>query len=134
MIERWLARVHPRLQSLRRITSETGLARATVRKYAFSDTFPRHGLRGPFPSILDHYLDHLHTRLTEGCENAMQLWREVRGLGFLGTPKQVRRWLSERRSRPAKTTARKGKTACRSRSGLRAPSTVHKAAVVASGA
>lgn len=96
MIERWLARVHPRLkllppvgtpipsirrtkasprtpaealvraaavgrweglyddvrrrraagQSLRQITRETGLARATVRKYAFAERFPRHGRRG----------------------------------------------------------------------------------------
>ena len=134
MIERWLARVHPRLkqlpamrpsspstrrtraylrapsealsraaargrweafydevqrrraegQSLRRIHRETGLARATVRKYTFSASFPRYGLRGPGPSILDPYLDHLHARLAEGCENAMQLWREARDLGFAG--------------------------------------------------
>ena len=93
-------------QSLRRIHRETGLARATVRKYAFSASFPRHGLRGPGPSILDPYLDHLHARLAEGCENAMQLWREARDLGFCGTEKQIRRWLSERRTRPAKTTTR----------------------------
>ena len=93
-------------QSLRRINRETGLARATVRKYAFSASFPRHGLRGPGPSILDPYLDHLHARITEGCENAMQLWREARELGFSGTEKQIRRWLSERRTRPAKTTTR----------------------------
>ena len=97
MIERWLARVHPRLkrlppvmapapstrrttayprapaealaraaavgrwealhdegrrcraagQSLRRINRETGLARATIREYAFAERFPRHGRRGP---------------------------------------------------------------------------------------
>jgi transposase len=160
MIERWLARVHPRLkqlpamrpsppstrrtrayprapsevltraaargrwaafydevqrlraegQSLRRIHRETGLARATVRKYAFSASFPRHGLRGPGPSILDPYLDHLHARLAEGCENAMQLWREARDLGFCGTEKQIRRWLSERRAQPAKTTTRQWQT------------------------
>jgi transposase len=157
MVERWLARVHPRLkqlpampppspstrrtrpyprapgetlaraaardrwearyddvrrrraegQSLRRINRETGLARATVRKYAFADSFPRHALRGPRPSILDPYLDRLHARLGEGCENALQLWRELRDLGFLGTSRQVRRWLSERRTRPAKTTIRR---------------------------
>ncbi len=155
MVERWLARIHPRLrqlpmvtssstrrtrayprapaealaraaavgrwealyadvrrrrvegQSLRRINRETGLARATVRKYAFADRFPRDVSRGPGPSLLDPYLDHLHARLGEGCENAMQLWREVQELGFLGTPKQVRRWLSERRTHPAKTTIRR---------------------------
>ena len=94
-------------QSLRRINRETGLARATVRKYAFAEQFPRHGLRGPEPSILDPYLDHLHTRLAEGCGNAMRLWRELRALGFPGTPKQVLRWFGEHRTRPAKTTIRR---------------------------
>ena len=157
MIERWLARVHPRLkllppitapapstrrtrayprapaealaraaavdrweelyddirrrrtagQSLRRINRETGLARATVRKYAFAERFPRHGRRGPGRSILDPHLDHLHARHGEGCENAAQLWRELRVCGFPGTVKQIRRWLSERRTRPARTTIRR---------------------------
>lgn len=96
--------------SLRRINRETGLARATVRKYAFAEHFPRHGLRGPGPSILDPYLDHLQARLNDGCENAMQLWRELRDLGFSGTPKQIGRWLEERRTRPAKTTIRRWQT------------------------
>ena len=123
MVERWLARVHPRLkllpavtlaspsiqrvtaylrapsemiaraavrrrweaayddvrrrhaegQSLRRINRETGLARATVRKYAFAASFPRNGMREPKPSMLDPFLGHLHGRFDEGCKNAAQL-------------------------------------------------------------
>lgn len=34
----------------------------------------------------------------------MQLWRELWERGFAGTVKQVRRWLSERRTRHARTT------------------------------
>ncbi|WP_080577129.1 ISL3 family transposase [Methylorubrum extorquens] len=160
MVERWLARVHPRLkllppitapapstqrirayprspaetlaraaaagrweelyddvrrrradgQSLRQINRETGLARATVRKYAFAERFPRHGRRGPGCSILDPHLDHLHARQAAGCENAMQLWHELRSRGFAGTVKQIRRWLSERRTCPARTTIRRLQT------------------------
>jgi hypothetical protein len=160
MIERWLARAHPRLkqrppvppsaaptrrthayprapaealaraaalgrwedlyddvrrrcaagQSLRRINRETGLARATVRKYAAAERYPRHGRRGPQPSIIDRDLDHLHTRLGAGRGNAMQLWRELRERGFPGTEKQVGRWLAERRTRPAKTAIRRLRT------------------------
>lgn len=91
-------------QSLRQINCETGLARATVRKYAFSERLPRHGRRGPGRSVLDPYLDYLHTRHGKACENAMQLWRELRGLGFPGTARQIRRWLAERRTRPARKT------------------------------
>ncbi len=97
-------------QSLRRINRETGLARATICKYTFAERFPRHGRRGPGRSILDPHLDHLHARLGEGCESAMRLWRELRALGFPGTVKQVRRWLSERRTRAAKTTIRRLRT------------------------
>jgi transposase len=156
MVERWLARVHPRLkrlpavapsppsiqrvtafprapsemlaratarrrweaayddvrrrhaegQSLRRINRETGLARATVRKYAFAESFPRNGMREPKPSMLDPYLGHLHARLDEGCENATRLWRELQDLGFGGTAKQVHRWMSERRAGSAGATIR----------------------------
>jgi transposase len=34
---------------------------------------------------------------------AAALWREIRARGFTGTAKQIRRWLSERRTKPAKT-------------------------------
>ena len=99
-------RRHAKGQSLRRINRETGLARATVRKYAFAESFPRNGVREPKPSMLDPYLGHLHIRLDEGCENAAQLCRELQDLGFGGTSKQVRLWLSERRAGPAGTTLR----------------------------
>ena len=56
--------------------------------------------------MLDPYLGHLHIRLDEGCENAAQLWRELQDLGFGGTAKQVRLWLSERCAGPAGTTIR----------------------------
>ncbi|ACB81864.1 transposase, IS204/IS1001/IS1096/IS1165 family protein [Methylorubrum populi BJ001] len=40
----------------------------------------------------------------------MQLWRELRSRGFAGTVKQIRRWLPERRTRPARTTIRRLQT------------------------
>ena len=61
----------------------------------------------PGPSILDPYLGHLEARLAEGCENASALWRDLKELGFAGSAKQVRRWLNERRTGPAKTTPHK---------------------------
>ena len=99
-------RRHAEGKSLRRINRETGLARATVRKYAFAESFPRNGMREPKPSMLDPYLGHLHARLDEGCENAARLWRELQDLGFGGTAKQVHRWMSERRAGSARATIR----------------------------
>ena len=45
--------------------------------------------------------------MTQGCENAMELWRELRGGGFVGTHRQVHRFVAEHRTRPARRTARK---------------------------
>lgn len=160
IVERWLARVHPRLeqlppaknpdflgppdqtcprasaevlaraavvgrreglyddvqrgraagQSLRRINRETGLARARVRRNAFAERFPRLGRRGLGRSHLDPRLNHLHARYAEGRGNAIQLWRELRAVGFPGTVKQIRRWLSKRRTQLARTTAARYRT------------------------
>lgn len=50
---------------------------------------------------------HLERRMVEGFEDAMTLWREVRDQGYEGTPRQVQRFVAERRSAPAPRTARK---------------------------
>jgi transposase len=107
---RWLARyeeVRRRFQAgekLLAISRALGLARSTVRRYAHAEHFPERAVRVPPPSILDPYLSHLEARLAQGCENAMALWRELQALGFGGTPKQVQRWVSQRRTVPAKST------------------------------
>jgi transposase len=78
------------------------LARGTVRQYAQAEDFPERAPR-PSHSIIDPHLAYLHARLAEGCEDAAALWREIRARGFTGTAKQIRRWLSERRTKPART-------------------------------
>ncbi|MPR13564.1 ISL3 family transposase [Microvirga tunisiensis] len=98
---------HARGEALLAISRTMGLARGTVRKFAQADSFPARAVRQPGPSILDPFLPHLHARLAAGHENATALWRELRDLGFAGSPKQVYRWLAERRTAPAKTTADK---------------------------
>jgi len=94
-------------ETLLAIGRATGLARATVRKYAQAESVPERARRRPNPSRLDPYLAHLEQRMAEGCENAMALWREIRARGFAGTHRQVHRFVAERRTRPARRTARK---------------------------
>ncbi len=89
-------------EPLMAIARAMGLARSTVRKFAYAEGFPARLPRGPGPSTLDSYLPHLERRLAEGCENGVALWRELRGLGYLNGSKQVHRWLAERRTVPAK--------------------------------
>lgn len=94
-------------EKLLAISRAMGLARGTVRCYAYAQTFPEQAARAPRPGILTPYLRHLEARRAEGCENAAMLWREIKELGFAGSARQVRRWLSLRRKTPAKFTPRK---------------------------
>src|SRR5215217_2874014 len=55
----------------------------------------------------DPHLAHIESRMAEGCENTMALWREVRDQGFAGRHRQVHRFVAERRTAPARRTARK---------------------------
>lgn len=84
-------------ETLLAIARATGLARGTVRKYAQAESFPERATRRPGPSRLDPYLANLEQRMTEGCENAMELWRELREGGFAGTHRQVHRFVAEHR-------------------------------------
>jgi len=85
------------------IARAMNLARGTVRSYAYASSFPERATRRPGCSIIDRHLPHLQARVAEGCEDAAVLWRELQAQGFAGTAKQVRRWLSERRRKPART-------------------------------
>jgi len=96
-------RRHPAGETLLGIVRVTGLALGTVRKYARAESFPARAAHGPGPSILDPYLSYLERRLSEGCENGLGLWRELRAQGFPGGTRQIHRWLIERRTTPAKT-------------------------------
>ncbi len=48
-------------------------------------------------SILDPYKPYLHERLAAGCENAVQLWREIREQGYAGSRSVVSIWVAEQR-------------------------------------
>lgn len=97
-----IQRRHRAGEPLLAIARTMQLARGTVRKYAQAAAFPERAKRAG-RSIIDPHLAYLHARLAEGCEDAAALWREIRAQGFTGTAKQIRRWLSQHRTKPART-------------------------------
>jgi transposase len=98
-------RRHGAGEALIAIARAMKLARGTVHQYARAEDFPERATRCADHSIIDPHLGYLQARLAEGCEDAAALWREIREQGFTGTAKQIRRWLSERRTKPARTAS-----------------------------
>jgi transposase len=82
---------------LREVAQRVGVSTRTLRRWA---------LRGSYPepadykrrSILDPFLPYLARRWSEGCHNALGLWRELRAQGFRGSEEIVRYHLSRRRA------------------------------------
>lgn len=80
----------------RRIARVLGMSRGKVRAFYQAETFPER--KGHYiPSMLDPYLTYLEKRVSEGCLNAAQLWREIRGRGYPGSSSQVSKWMTKRR-------------------------------------
>jgi transposase len=49
--------------------------------------------------MLDPYVEYLRRRVAEGCENAQQLWREIRQAGYPGSTRQVSKWMQNQRKK-----------------------------------
>ncbi len=73
------------------IAREVGIGRKTVHRWLQAGSFPERASAPRRPSRLDPYEPYLHERWTAGCHNALQLWRELRTMGFPGAASSVRR-------------------------------------------
>lgn len=82
--------------SERRIARVLGMSRGKVHHFYHAETFPERK-RHYVPSMLDPFLPYLEQRVTEGCMNAQQLWREISEEGYPGSSSQVVKWMTRRR-------------------------------------
>lgn len=79
----------------------------TIRLWLAAGQFPERRRRRPLPTALDAFLDDVHERYDAGLENAAELTRALRPLGFTGSYQAVRRALYRlRRTRPCAVSAR----------------------------
>lgn len=79
--------------SQKAIAEELGMSRVTVNTYVHSEGFPeRSAYHCPQRSILEPYIPYIHKRWAEGCQDARQLWREIKERGYPGKDRMVRRY------------------------------------------
>jgi transposase len=79
-----------------------GLTRQTVARWLRAGGFPERAPARPRRQLIDKYEPYLRERWQAGCQNARQLWREVREQGFTGGHETVRRLVVRWRTAPGR--------------------------------
>lgn len=101
----------------KQVARQLGISKAYAKRLFDSEIFPERSAFPQRPTSLDKYADYLHRRWAEGCQNASQLWRELKEQGFTGAPGAVTRYIRLRMRDPAQIKVqylRRAKTpACR---------------------
>jgi DNA-binding NarL/FixJ family response regulator len=88
--------------SQRQIADALGIGRHQVRLVLRADSFPKERAPAPRWSGLRHYEPYLRERWRAGCDNAMQLWRELRDQGYTGSASHVRQLVGRWRAQPSR--------------------------------
>lgn len=114
--------LHNRGLSERNIARALSINRATVRKFIHAESFPERALKRSYGSILDSYLPYIHRRWAEGCDNALQLWREIKEKGYGGKAAMVRRYTRRLRATLAQLTPEQRTQFLVARTTFKAPS------------
>ena len=83
--------------SARAIARQLHLSRVTVTRYLAAGAFPERAHRQARRSILDPFIPFMQERWLAGCDNGMQLWREIREQGYGGSRALVSRWVAQQR-------------------------------------
>ncbi|MEO6063436.1 MAG: ISL3 family transposase [Thermoflexales bacterium] len=76
----------------------------TARVYFYADVFPERKKNKSIKTSIDPHVLYLQQRFEQGCRNVMQLFREIRTRGYIGSSTPVRRWMWLRREAPAPST------------------------------
>lgn len=72
-------KLHSQGMNMLAICRTLGMSREAVRRYVHADSFPERRRPSRQPSMLDPFEPYLGKRWQEGCRNASQLWRELKG-------------------------------------------------------
>jgi len=84
------------------IASRVGIGQRTVHRWLAHGSFPEAKQRRRRPSLIDPYERYVIQRLQQGCQNGLQLYRELAAQGYRGSPKALYAYLAMlRASHPA---------------------------------
>lgn len=92
-----LYELHGQGRSIRRIATELGIARNTVRRYLRAAGVPTPKPRPKRGSQLDPFVPHIDARLAAGVTNCVVLLRELRPLGYAGSYSLLKAYVRPRR-------------------------------------
>jgi hypothetical protein len=73
--------LHTAGMSARASAKQLHLSRTTVTRFVAADAFPERAPRRARPSMLDPFVPYRQERWRAGCDNGMQLWRDIRTQG-----------------------------------------------------
>ncbi len=85
--------------SISKIGEKLKMSRMTIYRYLRFQEFPARARTSERDSKLKPFLNYLHQRFAEGCQNAAQLWREIVGQDYQGKSAMVRRYIKNLRKR-----------------------------------
>lgn len=89
--------LHERGLSRTEIARRLNIDWRTVSKYIRVDECPIYAGRRRGSTKLDPYIDYMTKRWEGDCHNAIQIWREIRKLGFDGARRTVGDWATKQR-------------------------------------
>ncbi len=84
------------------VAQRVGLTRQTVARWLRAGAFPARAAATPRHRGVAAHEPYLRERWQAGCQNARQLWRELRERGFTGGAEAVRRLVVDWRASPAR--------------------------------
>src|SRR5258708_5446937 len=76
------------------IASRVGIGQRTVHRWLAHGSFPEAKQRRRRPSLIDPYERYVIQRLQQGCQNGLQLYRELAAQGYRGSPKALYAYLA----------------------------------------
>ena len=92
--------LHAKGHGIREIGRLLGIARRTVRRFLRAEGYPERQPRRPCTAQIAPFEPYLRARWAEGCQNAAQLWREIRLQGFTGGRTSVKDYVRSWRTQP----------------------------------